>query len=113
MLIGPDFKPFYEQDRGQDLGVKSWPPEAWRIGGGTVWGWISYDPELDLIYYGTGNPGPWNPDQRPGDNKFTCGIFARKPETGEARWFYQTIPHDLHDYDGINELILCIRLDQI
>ena len=106
VLIGPDFKPFYAQDQGQDLGVKTWPPEAWRIGGGTVWGWISYDPELDLIYYGTGNPGPWNPDQRPGDNKWTCGIFARDPDTGEARWFYQRIPHDLYDYDGINEQIL-------
>jgi PQQ-dependent dehydrogenase (methanol/ethanol family) len=61
---------------------------------------------LNLIFYGTGNPGPWNPDQRPGDNKWTCGIFARDPDTGEARWFYQFSPHDLHDYDGINEQIL-------
>jgi PQQ-dependent dehydrogenase (methanol/ethanol family) len=106
VLIGPDFKPVYAMDRGTDLGVKSWPPEAWKIGGGTVWGWISYDPELNLIYYGTGNPGPWNPDQRPGDNKWTSGIFARNPDTGQARWFYQTSPHDEHDYDGINELLL-------
>jgi lanthanide-dependent methanol dehydrogenase len=104
--IGPSFHPFYESDRGADLGVKSWPPEAWKIGGGTVWGWISYDPELDLIYHGTGNPGPWNPDQRPGDNKWTGGIFARNPDTGEARWFYQSVPHDLYDYDAINELVL-------
>lgn len=102
-LIGPDFQPFYAQDRGTDLGVSTWPPEAWKMGGGTVWGWISYDPELDLIYYGTGNPGPWNPEQRPGANKWTCGIFARDPDTGHARWFYQWSPHDLHDYDGINE----------
>jgi PQQ-dependent dehydrogenase (methanol/ethanol family) len=106
VLIGPDFRPFYPQDRGADLGVTSWPPEAWRIGGGTVWGWISYDPELDLIFYGTGNPGPWNSDQRPGDNRWTAGIFARDPDTGEARWFYQLTPHDTHDYDGINELVL-------
>jgi PQQ-dependent dehydrogenase (methanol/ethanol family) len=106
VLIGPEFKPFYADDRGADLGVKTWPPEQWRIGGGTVWGWLSYDPELNLIYYGTGNPGPWNADQRPGDNKWTCGIFARNPDTGAARWFYQTVPHDAHDYDGINELIL-------
>ena len=86
VLIGPDFKPFYAMDRGKDLGVTTWPPEAWKIGGGTVWGWISYDPELDLIYYGTGNPGPWNPDLRPGDNKWTCGIFARDADTGQARW---------------------------
>src|SRR6185436_4813917 len=106
VLLGPGFKPFYPQHRGRDLGVRSWPSEAWKIGGGTVWGWISYDPELDLIYYGTGNPGPWNPDQRPGDNLWTCGIFARDPDTGEARWFYQWSPHDLHDYDGINENVL-------
>jgi PQQ-dependent dehydrogenase (methanol/ethanol family) len=105
-LIGPNFKPFYESDRGKDLGVKTWPPDQWKIGGGTVWGWISYDPELDLIYYGTANPGPWNPEQRPGDNKWTCGIFARKPDTGEAIWFYQWSPHDLYDHDGINEQIL-------
>jgi PQQ-dependent dehydrogenase (methanol/ethanol family) len=106
VLIGPNFRPFYASDRGRDLGVKSWPPEAWKIGGGTVWGWISYDPELDLIFYGTGNPGPWNPDQRPGDNKWTAGIFARDPDNGEARWFYQFSPHDLHDYDGVNENLL-------
>jgi lanthanide-dependent methanol dehydrogenase len=106
VLIGPGFKPFYASDRGKDLGVSSWPPGAWKTGGGTVWGWISYDPELDLIYYGTGNPGPWNPDQRPGDNKWTSGIFARDPDTGQARWFYQWNPHDLHDYDGINENVL-------
>lgn len=106
VLIGPNFHPYYPQDRGKDLGVTSWPADAWRIGGGTMWGWISYDPELNLIFYGTANPGPWNPDQRPGDNKWTCGIFARNPDTGEAVWFYQFSPHDLHDYDGINEQIL-------
>ena len=58
VLIGPNFKPFYAQDRGKDLGVSTWPSTTWRVGGGTVWGWISYDPELDLIYYGRGNAGP-------------------------------------------------------
>jgi PQQ-dependent dehydrogenase (methanol/ethanol family) len=106
VLIGPNFKPFYDTDKGHDLGVSSWPPDAWKIGGGTVWGWISYDPELNLIYHGTGNPGPWNPDARPGDNKWTCGVFARDADTGEARWFYQTGPHDEYDWDGINESIL-------
>jgi PQQ-dependent dehydrogenase (methanol/ethanol family) len=71
-----------------------------------VWGWISYDPGLDLIYYGTGNPGPWNPSQRPGTNKWTAGIFARDPDNGQARWFYQWSPHDVHDYDGVNENVL-------
>jgi lanthanide-dependent methanol dehydrogenase len=106
VLIGPRFKAFYEQDRGKDLGVTTWPPDLWRIGGGTVWGWISYDPEQNLIFYGTGNPGPWNPDQRPGDNKWTAGIFARDPDTGEAIWAYQWNPHDAHDYDGVNENFL-------
>ncbi|HEX6912283.1 MAG TPA: PQQ-dependent dehydrogenase, methanol/ethanol family, partial [Longimicrobium sp.] len=106
VLIGPDFKPFYAMDRGRDLGVKTWPADAWKTGGGTVWGWISYDPELDLIYYGTGNPGPWNPDQRPGDNKWTTGLFARDPDDGKARWFYQFSPHDLYDHDAINESLL-------
>jgi PQQ-dependent dehydrogenase (methanol/ethanol family) len=106
VLIGDRFKPFYASDSGTDLGVSSWPSDAWKIGGGNVWGWISYDPELNLIYYGTANPGPWNPDQRPGDNKWTSTIFARDPDTGEAVWAYQMTPHDLHDYDGVNESVL-------
>ncbi|MBW8785503.1 MAG: PQQ-dependent dehydrogenase, methanol/ethanol family [Novosphingobium sp.] len=106
VLIGPEFKPFYDSEKGKDLGVTSWNPEGWRIGGGNPWGWISYDPELHMIYYGTGNPGPWNPEQRPGDNKWTAGVFARDVRTGQARWFYQTSPHDLFDYDDINEMIL-------
>ena len=106
VLIGPKFKPFYDSDKGADLGVKTWPGGAWMVGGGTVWGFISYDAEQDLIFYGTANPGPWNPEQRPGDNKWTAGIFAREPDTGAARWFYQWSPHDLHDYDGVNENVL-------
>jgi PQQ-dependent dehydrogenase (methanol/ethanol family) len=106
VLIGPRFKPFYETDRGQDLGVKTWPPDAWRIGGAGVWGWISFDPQLNLIYYGTANPGPWNASARPGDNKWASGIFARDADSGEAVWFYQFSPHDLYDYDGVNENIL-------
>jgi PQQ-dependent dehydrogenase (methanol/ethanol family) len=106
VLIGPAFKPFYTAEQGRDLGVSTWPPHAWRIGGGTVWGWLSYDAELDLLYYGTANPGPWNDEQRPGDNKWTATIFARRPATGDAVWAYQTAPHDLHDYDGVNELVL-------
>ena len=106
VLIGPRFHPFYAMDRGKDLGVKTWPPEAWKIGGGTVWGWISYDPATKLAYYGVGNPGPWNPDQRPGDNKWTTGVFARDIDTGQAVWYYQTTPHDLFDHDDVNEIIL-------
>ena len=106
VLIGTDFHPYYAKDQGKDLGVKSWPPNAWKIGGGTVWGWLSYDPETKTLFYGVGNPGPWNPDQRPGDNKWTTGVFARDIDTGKARWFYQSTPHDLFDHDDINEIIL-------
>jgi lanthanide-dependent methanol dehydrogenase len=106
VLIGPGFKPFYAADQGTDLGIHSWPPDAWRIGGGTVWGFLAYDPEADLVYYGTGNPGPWNPQQRPGDNKWTATLFARHPDDGSAAWAYQSTPHDLHDHDGVNESIL-------
>ncbi|HET6837820.1 MAG TPA: PQQ-dependent dehydrogenase, methanol/ethanol family, partial [Gemmatimonadales bacterium] len=106
VLIGPNFRAPYPQDRGKDLGVTSWPAEQWKLGGGTVWGWLSYDPQLDLVYYGTGNPGVWNPALRPGDNKWASTLFARDPDTGEARWAYQTTPHDEHDFDGVNESIL-------
>ena len=105
-LIGPDFKPFYPKDQGKDLGVSSWTPDQWHMGGGTIWGWISYDPELNLIYYGTGNPGVWNDDMRPGDNKWSITIWARNPETGAAKWAYQIEPHDGWDYDEIMENIL-------
>jgi lanthanide-dependent methanol dehydrogenase len=106
VLIGSEFKPHYAGDQGKDLGVQSWPPQAWKIGGGATWGWVTYDPELKLLYQGVGNPGPWNNEQRPGDNKWTAGMFARDPATGAARWFYQYSPHDEHDYDGVNEQIL-------
>ena len=106
VLIGSNFKPYYSQDQGKDLGVKSWPGELWKIGGAAAWSWISYDPDLDLIYYGTSNAAPWNPDIRPGDNKWGSTLFARRPETGEAIWAYQLNPHDEHDYDGVNENIL-------
>lgn len=106
VLIGADYRAPYPSDTGKDLGVTSWPPGQWRIGGGTVWGWVSYDPQLKLVYYGTSNPGPWNAAQRPGDNKFTAGVFARDIATGQARWYYQSTPHDLFDHDDINEIIL-------
>ncbi len=107
VLIGPQLQAVFTHRRaGKTLAVKTWPPGAWKVGGAGVWGWISYDPELDLIYYGTANPGPWNADQRPGDNKWASTIFARRPETGEAIWAYQMSPHDEWDYDAINEMVL-------
>jgi glucose dehydrogenase len=95
--------PHYGQ-RGQ--GTQTWPGDQWKIGGGTTWGWYSYDPQLNLLYYSTGNPGTWNPTPRQGDNKWSMTIFARNPDTGEAKWAYQMTPWDAWDYDGINEHIL-------
>jgi len=91
---------------GKDSSLKTWQGDQWKIGGGCTWGWMSYDPQLNLVYYGSGNPSTWNPRQRPGDNKWSMTIFARDPDTGIARWAYQMTPHDEWDYDGVNEMIL-------
>jgi PQQ-dependent dehydrogenase (methanol/ethanol family) len=106
VLIGKRFHPYYKSAQGKDLGVKTWPPGRWQTGGGPVWGWLSYDPKTNLVFYGTGNPGPWNSNQREGDNKWTSTIFARDADTGEAVWADQLGPHDLWDYDEINENLL-------
>ena len=104
-IVG-DANPNYPSMRGKDLGVSTWQGDEWQHGGGTTWGWYSYDPQLNLFYYSTGNPGTWNPDQRPGDNKWSMTIFARNPDNGEAKWAYQMTPHDEWDYDGVNEDVL-------
>jgi len=91
---------------GKDSSTSTWEGDEWMNGGGAVWGWISYDPELNLVYYGSGNPGTWNPTQRPGDNKWSMTIFARDADTGMAKWVYQMTPHDQWDYDGVNEMVL-------
>ncbi len=105
--IGAGFKPFYAKDQGTDLGTTSWGgTDMWQHGGGTVWSWITYDPETDLLFYGTSNPGIWNADLRPGADKWGATIFARKPQTGQAVWAYQTTPHDGWDFDATNESIL-------
>jgi alcohol dehydrogenase (cytochrome c) len=106
VLLQGDANPAYASHRGKDLGVSTWEGDEWKRGGGTTWGWYSYDQELNLFYYSTGNPGSWNPDQRPGDNKWSMTIFARNPDTGMAKWAYQMTPHDAWDYDGVNENIL-------
>ena len=91
---------------GKDSSLKTWEGDQWKIGGGCTWGWISYDPQLNLVYYGSGNPSTWNPVQRPGDNKWSMTIWARNADTGVAKWVYQMTPHDEWDYDGVNEMIL-------
>jgi len=106
ILVDPQQTTHLGQPVGPDSGTNTWEGEQWKLGGGTTWGWITYDPELDLIYYGSGNPGTWNPTQRPGDNRWSMTIFARNPDTGMAKWVYQKTPHDEWDYDGVNEHIL-------
>jgi PQQ-dependent dehydrogenase (methanol/ethanol family) len=106
MLVDPENTMVLGKPIGADSSLNSWEGDQWQIGGGTTWGWTTYDPELDLIYYGTGNPSTWNPSQRPGDNKWSMTIMARDPDTGMAKWFYQKTPHDEWDFDGINENIL-------
>jgi alcohol dehydrogenase (cytochrome c) len=112
--MGPDSDLLFDPEKttalgkpvGKDSSLKTWEGDQWQIGGGCTWGWYSYDPQLDLMYYGSGNPSTWNPAQRPGDNKWSMTIFARDPDDGMAKWVYQMTPHDEWDYDGINEMIL-------
>ncbi len=112
--MGPDDEILFDPEKttelgkpvGKDSSLKTWEGDQWKLGGGCTWGWISVDPELNLVYYGSGNPGTWNPVQRPGDNKWSMTIFARDADTGVAKWVYQMTPHDEWDYDGINEMVL-------
>ncbi|MEM6974414.1 MAG: methanol/ethanol family PQQ-dependent dehydrogenase [Pseudomonadota bacterium] len=106
MLVDPEKTTHLGKPIGANSSLESWEGDQWKIGGGTTWGWYSYDAEADLFYYGTGNPSTWNPSQRPGDNKWSMTLMARDPDTGMARWMYQMTPHDEWDYDGVNENIL-------
>ena len=112
VLINPETTMMMGEPVGEsDLGISTWPGDEWERGGGAPWGWVTYDPELNLIYYGTGNPGTWNPEQRaidgePADNKWSISVFARDPDTGEVAWVYQKLPFDEWDYDGVNENVL-------
>ena len=91
-----------------EKGNETWPQDtdAWKIGGGSSWITGSYDPELDLMFWGTGNPAPWASQSRPGDNLYTASIIALRPKTGEMVWYYQTTPGDQYDYDANWEVIL-------
>src|ERR1700735_2488782 len=112
--VGPDDQILFDPEKttvmgkpvGKNSSLTTWEGDQWKTGGGDTWGWISYDPELNLMYYGSGNPSTWNPTQRPGDNKWSMTVFARNPDTGMAKWVYQMTPHDQWDYDGVNEMIL-------
>jgi PQQ-dependent dehydrogenase (methanol/ethanol family) len=112
--VGPDDEMLMDAQKtthlgkpvGKDSSLTTWQGDQWKIGGSTTWGWYSYDPELNLIYYGSANPSTWNPKQRPGDNRWSMTIFARDADTGMAKWVYQMTPHDEWDFDGVNEMIL-------
>lgn len=105
-LIDPEKTTHLGKPVGPDSSTKTWQGDQWKIGGGTTWGWYSYDPKLNLVYYGSGNPSTWNPKQRPGDNRWSMTVWARDADTGKAKWVYQMTPHDEWDFDGINEMIL-------
>ena len=106
MLMDPEKTMALGKQVGKDSSLKTWQGDQWKIGGGTTWGWYSYDPDTNLVFYGSGNPSTWNPAQRPGDNKWSMTIWARDADTGMAKWVYQMTPFDEWDYDGINEMLL-------
>jgi PQQ-dependent dehydrogenase (methanol/ethanol family) len=106
LLVDPEKTMSLGKPVGKDSSLKTWQGDQWKIGGGCTWGWYSYDPDLNLMYYGSGNPSTWNPAQRPGDNKWSMTLWARDVDTGVAKWVYQMTPFDEWDYDGINEVIL-------
>ena len=104
-----DANPHFGQ---KNLGTETWEGDAWKIGGGTNWGWYAYDPDTNLFHYGSGNPAPWNETMRPGDNKWTMTIWGRDADTGEAQFGYQKTPHDEWDYAGVNVMILSEQTDR-
>jgi PQQ-dependent dehydrogenase (methanol/ethanol family) len=106
LLVDPKKTTQLGKPIGKNSSLSTWKGDQWKLGGGTTWGWFTYDPDLNLLYYGTGNPGTWNPVARPGDNRWSMTIFARDVDTGMAKWVYQMTPHDEWDYDGVNENIL-------
>jgi len=95
---------------GKDNGITgklnaTWQGDQYKTGGGATWLGGTYDPDTNLIFFGTGNPGPWNSHLRPGDNLYSASTLAIDPDTGVIKWHYQTTPHDGWDFDGVNEFI--------
>ena len=101
---------YFDKEKGKDLGKASWedasgnPSDKYLQGGSSTWGYLSYNPDSDLVFYGTSQPGVWNPDLRPGANKWGAAIFARNATTGEVKWVYQNVEHDNWDYDSVAEI---------
>ena len=84
---------------------KTWPGDLWKSGGAATWLGGTYDPDTNLLFFGTGNPAPWNSHLRPGDNLYSSSRLAIDPDTGKIVWHFQTTPHDGWDFDGVNELV--------
>ncbi len=112
ILLGEDFNLANPHYGRFGLGTRTWEGDAWKIGGGTNWGWYAYDPDEKLFYYGSGNPAPWNETMRPGDNKWTMAIWGRDAQTGQAKFAYQKTPHDEWDYAGVNVMMLSEQEDK-
>ena len=87
-------------------GGDTWRGDTWKLGGGSTWITGSYDPELNTVYWGIGNPGPFNSAVRPGDNLYTCSVLAMDPKTGKIKWHYQFSPNNPFDYDSVAEMVL-------
>ena len=97
--------------RGKENGITgttnaTWPGDLWKTGGGAPWVQSSYDPELNLVYFGAGNPAPWNSHKRPGDNLYSASMIALDVDTGKIVWHYQSVPNDAWDFDSVSELVL-------
>jgi alcohol dehydrogenase (cytochrome c) len=104
---GTELWRFYTVPGPGEPGHETWSGDAWKTGGGSVWLTPSYDPALNLTYWGVGNPGPdWNPDVRPGDNLFTDSVIALDPDTGALKWHFQFTPNDRYDYDSVQIAVL-------
>jgi alcohol dehydrogenase (cytochrome c) len=98
---------FYTVPEPGQPGGDTWGGSSWQRGGGPIWTTGTYDPDLNLMYWGVGNPGPdWNGDGRPGDNLYTDSVVALNPDTGALRWHYQFTPHDEFDYDATQVPVL-------
>jgi alcohol dehydrogenase (cytochrome c) len=107
VATGKELWKFYTVPGPGEPGHDTWAGNSWEHGGASTWTTGSYDPELNTIYWGTGNPGPdWNSDSRAGDNLYSCSMIALDATTGKLKWHYQTSPHDTHDWDAVNIPVL-------